>query len=126
MAVVDPYSQYRQTQVLAATPERLVLMLYEGAIRFLGEAKVAIAENNLAKAHEKLVRAQDIFTELQVSLNMDYEISKPLASLYDYFKRRLIEANVKKDVSIIDEILELVRPLKDAWAEVCCRKAASQ
>lgn len=126
MAMVDPYGQYRRTQVLTASPERLVLMLYEGAIRFLEEAKAAIGERNLAKVHEKLVRAQDVFSELMSNLDMRYEVSKPLAGLYDYFQRRLIEANAKKDVSLIDEVLELVRPLRDAWAEGCCRKAAGQ
>jgi flagellar protein FliS len=91
-------------------------MLYQGAIRFLGIAKDAIRDRKLDVAHNNLLKAQDIVLELISSLNFDAgEIAHNLYSLYMYMNRRLIEANVAKDVTIIDEVIKLMTTLKEAW-----------
>ncbi|MFZ5968968.1 MAG: flagellar export chaperone FliS [Bacillota bacterium] len=117
MAIKNPYAQYKQNSILTASPEELTLMLYEGMIKFINMAKLYIEEKNMEKAHHANVRAQDIVMELNVTLNMDYEISQNLRSLYSYMYRRLVDANVKKDTAILDEVLEIAAELRDAWKE---------
>lgn len=124
MAVANPYEKYREVQVLTASPERLVLLLYEGAIRFLEEARAALDGGDLAKAHERLTRTQDILTELITGLDFNYEVSSNLYRLYDYFRRRLVEANVRKDPGAVQEVLRFLKELRDTWREaVVSRKA---
>ncbi len=124
MAVANPYEKYREVQVLTASPERLVLLLYEGAIRFLEEARAALDGRDLAKAHERLTRTQDILTELITGLDFNYEVSSNLYRLYDYFRRRLVEANVRKDPGAVQEVLRFLKELRDTWREaVVSRKA---
>lgn len=122
MAFLNPCSQYRQTQIITAPPERLVLMSYDGVIRFLEEARLALLQGKPAGAHEKLVRAQDILAELMCSLNLEYEVSGVLYRLYDYFCSRLVIANVRKEIGPIEEILGFLRDLRQVWYESCCQK----
>lgn len=113
----DPAAYYRQNSVMTASPERLVVMTYDGLLRALGRAKAALDSGNEAGMMDGLKRAQDIVTELMVSLEPGYEISHSLFSLYDYFYRRLIAANLERDRGIIEEVEGLVKELRDAWAE---------
>lgn len=108
-------NQYFQNSVNTASPAELTLMLYNGLVKFLLKAKESAAKDNLQKTHEDIIRAQDIISEFQATLDMKYPISKNLMLLYDYMKRRLIEANVKKDSEIIDEVLFFARELRDIW-----------
>lgn len=118
MNMPNPYSQYRQTQIQTAPPEQLVMMLYDGAIRFGLQAVESIKANDLAAASNSLVRVQDILNELMLSLNSDAgEIADQLHQLYDYFLRRTIEANLKKDAAIVEEVLQFLRELRSTWAE---------
>lgn len=103
---------------MTATPEELTLMLYNGAIKFVNIAKLSIENKNIKKAHEALIRAQDIIIELNATLNMDYEISKNLRSLYEFILDRLVDANIKKEIEPLDEVLELLTELRDTWKEV--------
>ncbi len=75
-------NQYKQNAVFTATPEELTLMLFEGAIKFMNIAKYSIEKRDIEKAHEALIRAQDIVIELSSTLNMEYEISNNLKRLY--------------------------------------------
>lgn len=114
----NPYAQYRQTQVQTAAPEQLVLMLYDGAVKFSAQAKEHIAAKNMEAANNALIRVQDIFSELQASINDDVgEIAQQLSLLYDYLYRRALDANLAKDVAIIDEIVTMVRDLRSTWVE---------
>lgn len=108
---------YQQNQVNTATPQELVLLLYNGGIKFCNHAKKAIEEKNLIEAHRTIIKAQDVLTELQLGLNHDIEISKNLDVLYDFMKRRLIEANFKKDDAIIDEVIEFFTEFRDTWKQ---------
>lgn len=111
-----PY-QYRKTSVETASPEKLLLMLYSGAINFLGQALVAMEARDFEKVNDMLKKTQAVIEELMVSLNMDYEISQRLWALYDYFLRRLVEANVKKDREPIDEVLRMITELQETWSQ---------
>jgi len=118
MAAVNPYQQYQEQSVMTASPGELTLMLYNGCIKFINQAKLFIEQKNIEKANNAIIRAQDIIQELMVTLNMDYEISNNLYALYDYMNRRLIDANISKDNRVLDEVLSLVSELKDTWVEV--------
>ncbi|WP_222928852.1 flagellar export chaperone FliS [Neobacillus piezotolerans] len=114
---MNPSEIYQRNQVTTARPEELTLMLYNGGIKFLQQAKAAIDKKDIAKAHSHITRVQDIVTELMVTLNMDYEISKTILPLYEYMKRRLIEANMAKDSEILNEIEGMFQELRTTWAQ---------
>jgi len=117
-ASAHAYNQYRTTAVQTARPGKLLLMLYDGLILSLKQARQCIEQGNHSEAHHCLIKAQDIITELMCTLNMDYEISASLYQLYDYFKARLIQANIRKDAQVIDEVQSFVTELRDTWASV--------
>lgn len=94
----------------------LILMLYEGALRFLEKAGIALTSKENDKVSDNIIKAQNILTELMVSLDMSKgEVAKNLYNLYDYMNHRLIEANVKKDSSLINEVKGMVKELKETW-----------
>lgn len=117
-ASVNAYNQYRTTAVQTAKPEKLLLMLYDGLVLSLKMAQQALGKRDTSEAHQNLIKAQDIITELMSTLNMEYEISSRLFQLYDFWKRQLVQANTRKDVQIVGEVLSFVTELRDAWATV--------
>ncbi|NLH96717.1 MAG: flagellar export chaperone FliS [Clostridiaceae bacterium] len=117
MVTSNAYDTYKQNAIMTASPEELTLMLYNGLIKFIMIARKAIEEKDVPRAHENIIRAQDIVNEFKASLNMQYEISHNLNMLYDYFLDRLLEANIRKDTAILDEVLRFVRELRDTWAQ---------
>ena len=110
-------SAYNDSKVLTATPAELTLMLYEGAIKFCNIAIMAIEKNDMQKANLNIIKAENIILELRSTLDMKYPVSKQLDSIYDYINRSLIEANIKKDKDKIEEVLGLIRELRDTWKE---------
>jgi flagellar protein FliS len=116
----NPYQKYRQAEVESMSQGKLILMLYDGAIRFLDEALVKIEDfRNYDDVNQRLLRAQDILSELMVSLNMDAgEIANNLLSLYIYMKNQLIEANLQKDKAKIQEVVNYLKDLREAWKDV--------
>ena len=117
MINVNAYQQYQYNSIMSASPERLVLMLFEGAIRFVKLARKAIEEKDIAGANENLTKAQDIIAELNQSLDMSYDISENLASIYDFLYRQLVDANVKKDAELLDVVESMLNELKDTWEQ---------
>ncbi|OIK11423.1 flagellar export chaperone FliS [Bacillus sp. MUM 13] len=118
MALGNPYQAYQQNSVTTASPGDLTLMLYNGCLKFITLAKKAIEENNIQEKNTNLIKAQNIIQELMVTLNMDVEVSKDLMSLYDYLNRRLIEANLKSDLAILQEVEGFVTDFRNTWKEV--------
>lgn len=110
-------NQYKQNAVFTATPEELTLMLYDGGIKFMNIAKYSIENNDVQRAHEALIRAQDIIIELNSSLNMEYEISTNFRRLYGFILDKLIDANIQKNMEPIDEALEILIEMRDTWKE---------
>jgi len=110
--------RYQTNQLNTSTPGELTLQLYNGAIRFIKLTKAAIAERQLEKAHECNLRVQDIISELIITLNREYPISEQFLIMYDYMKRRMIEANISKDVEILSEVEDLFIQFRDTWREV--------
>ncbi|AVX21676.1 flagellar protein FliS [Carboxydocella sporoproducens DSM 16521] len=117
MTVTNPYQQYLDNQINTATPEKLLLMLLDGGIRFCQKAVQAIEQKDISEAHTNLVKAQNIVLELLATLDRSYPIAENLAALYDYMNRRLIEANIKKDATIINEVIGFFKELKEAFAQ---------
>ena len=112
------YSQYNNSKILTASPAELTLMLYDGAIKFCNIAIMAIEKNDVMKAHTYIVKTENIIEEFQATLNHKYPVSKDFDNVYKYIYNRLIEANVKKDKDILEEVLVHLRTLRDTWKEV--------
>ena len=121
MAIPNPYQQYRQQQINTSSQEKLLIMLYDGAIRFCRQAKKNLEERQYEMSHHSLIKVQNILIELISSLNTEFEIAQNLSSLYDYLYSRLVEANLKKDCAIIDEVIEFLTELRNTWAEAALK-----
>jgi flagellar secretion chaperone FliS len=118
MAMQNPYQSYKQNSVNTASPGELTLMLYNGCLKFINQAKKAINEKNIQDKNNSILRAQDIVRELMVTLNPDLEISKQMMTMYDYMLRRLVEVNIKNDLEILSEVEGLVTEFRDTWKQV--------
>ena len=119
MLANNPYAQYQQTQIETAPPERLLLMLYDGAIRFGNTAKLAIQNKDTQGANNYCIKVQNILTELMVTLRMDVggDIAQNLFDLYEYMIQRMVQANVNKDPQPVEEVVGHLKELREAWAQ---------
>ncbi len=127
MSNTNPYNQYKQTQITTANQGKLIVMLYDGAIKFLNIALDNMSPKTYDVVNNNIIKAQDIITELLLSLNMDDggEISQNLFNLYMYFKRQLLEANIRKDAEIINHVLKLLKELREAWDQISAQETKS-
>lgn len=125
----SPWQSYRNVAANTASPGQLVLMLYEGAIRFLEKALLGFQEQDLVQVNQTInnnvQRAQAIINELNLSLNLrdGGEVSANLRRLYDYLDRRLQEGNLQKKEAPIHEVISRLSVLRDAWAEMLSRQS---
>jgi flagellar protein FliS len=132
--VANSYARTYQTQaILTASPGQLVLMLYDAALRFLAQARAALEgdQNDWRRfevINRNLQKAQNIIAELQGTLNHEAggEVAANLERVYDYYNRRLIEANFKKDPAPVIEVEGLLRELRDGWAEMLHRRGSAE
>jgi flagellar protein FliS len=107
---------YRESAVLTASPEQLVVMLYDGARRFLFQAATAMRNDNVELAHTKLRRAEAIIQHLRDTLDMEQgEVAARLQSIYLFCNRHLNEARVKRDPAKIEQVSGLLGELREAW-----------
>lgn len=118
MALPNAYAQYNNSKVLTASPAELTMMLYEGAIKFCNIAEVAIEEKDIEKAHNNIRKVQNIIGYLQSTLDTKYPVAQDFIHIYDYLGKRLVEANVKKDKEILEEINMHLHSVRDNWKEV--------
>lgn len=118
MAMNNPYQSYQTNAVQTASPGELTLMLYNGCLKFIAQAKKAIEEKDIEARNTNLLKAQKIIQELMVTLNMEYEVAKSMMTMYDYIYRRLVEANIKSDMSILEEVEGYVKEFRDTWKQV--------
>lgn len=112
------YAAYANSKVATATPAELTLMLYDGAIKFCNIAIMALEEKDLEKAHNNIIKVENIISEFQITLNHKYPVAKDFDAVYKYLKERLVEANVKKDKEVLEEVLEHLRTMRDTWKEI--------
>jgi flagellar secretion chaperone FliS len=117
---------YKQQSILTAPPGRLVVMLYDGCLRFLFQSAYAMREGNRKVAQERLRRAEAIIDELRASLDHDKggEIAANLDALYGFSRSHLIKAWTENDAEKIDEVARLMGELRDAWAQIASGEAA--
>lgn len=115
----NAYNAYKNNSVNFASKEQLLLMLVDGAVKFSKIARQAIVDKDIKKAHENIVKTQDIFYELMVTLDVNKggEWAKNLVSVYQFIIDRLVQANLKKDVQIMNEVIPLIEEVKDMWGQ---------
>lgn len=118
MSVQNAYNAYKQNSVTTASPGELTLMLYNGCIKFIHQAKKAIEVKNIEERNKYVQKAQAILNELMATLNMDIPVSKEMFNLYEYMYHQLTQANINNDVAILDEVEGLVVEFRDTWKQV--------
>ena len=114
----NPYAQYQNSKILTASPAELTLMLYDGAIKFGNIAMAAMKEKEIEKAHLNIIKVQRIITEFRSSLDRNYPVAQDFDNIYVYLLQRLLQANVKKDPEIMEEVIGHLRTLRETWVEV--------
>lgn len=114
----NPYETYSSTAVNTASPGELTLMLYNGCLRFINQAKKAIYDNNIESRNINIQKAQAIIQELIMTLNTNIDIADNMHKLYDYIYHRLMEANIQSDLSALEEVEGFIVEFRDTWKEV--------
>ena len=118
MALPNAYGRYNNSKILTASPAELTLMLYEGAIKFCNIAIVAVENKDLEKAHVNIQKIERIIDYFRQTLDMKYPVAEDFERVYSYLSARLIEANLKKDKEVLEEINGHLRSMRDTWKEV--------
>ncbi|MEH7076570.1 flagellar export chaperone FliS [Neobacillus drentensis] len=116
MVLNNPYQTYQKQAVTTSKPEDLTFMLYQGLVKFIRLSKHALQNKNIEEGHKNNLRAQDILSELIVTLKPGYKMSESLLSMYNYMKTRLIEANMNKNLDILNEVEEFALELSETWS----------
>lgn len=115
---------YLEVQVATASPAKLVLMCYDGIIRFLNTAEQALLRKDWQTSHNSILKAQAIISELKSSLRMDLgDIPQNLSRIYDFMYDHLVSANIQKDARKVNDVLRVAIELREVWAEVIRRSA---
>ena len=111
---------YKEQSILTATPGQLVVMLYDGCLRFLFQAAYAMREGQQLEADKRLSRAEAIIDELLTTLDLEQggEIASRLQGIYVFCNRHLIEARSQRDPEMVDKVAELLGELRESWAQV--------
>lgn len=120
MSAAAAAARYRGVQLNTASPAQLVVMLYDGALRFVGEADEAFARDDRARAGDRIGRAMAIVDELAATLDPAHapELAENLLALYGFCKRRLFDANLGRDRAALADVVASLTPLREAWAAV--------
>ena len=112
------YNAYKANSVNFASKEQLLLMLVDGAVKFAKIGRQAIADKDIQKAHNNIIKTEDIFTELRATLDTSAgQWAEDMFEIYGFINQKLFEANIKKSVEIMDEILPLIEEIRDIWYE---------
>ena len=118
MALPNAYAKYNNNKVLTASPAELTLMLYDGAIKFCNIAIMGVEQNDIQKAHTNIRKVERIIDEFRSTLDRKYPVAEDFDRVYVYLLQRLLEANVKKDKEILEEVNTHLRSMRDNWKEV--------
>ena len=118
MALPNAYAQYNNSKVLTASPAELTLMLYDGAIKFCNMAIDAVEHKDIPRAHTNIVKVENIIDYLRKTLDMKYPVAQDFERIYVYLDQRLLQANMKKDKEILEEVNQHLRAVRDNWKEV--------
>lgn len=115
---INAAQAYMNNSIQTASPAELTLMLYNGAIKFVNIAIIAIEENDIEKAHNNIRKAQKIIEEFQATLDHKYPVWEDFNRVYSYIYEKLIEGNIHKDKEALEEALKRIREMRDTWQEV--------
>lgn len=126
MALPNAYAQYTNSRILTASPAELTLLLYEGAIKFGNIAVVKIEAGDIPGAHDNIIRVEKIIDYFRETLDMKYPVAQDFERIYVYLSQRLIQANLKKDKEIMEEVLTHLRSMRDNWKEVMKKQAQAK
>ena len=121
MPARNPFAEYANNKILTASPAEVTLMLYEGAIKFCNIAIIAIENGEVEKAHVNLKKTQRIIEEFRNTLDRQYKVAEDFDRIYVYLLQRLLQANIKKDKAILEEVNMHLRSVRDTWKEVMRR-----
>lgn len=120
------YAAYANNKIMTASPAELTLMLYDGAIKFCNIAIMAVEKEDIQQAHTNIRKVERIIEEFQSTLDDKYPVSKDFNNVYTYLHRRLVEANIKKDKEILEEVLERTCALCVTRGKRSCRPHATE
>lgn len=115
----NAYNVYKNNSITYASKDQLLLMIVDGAVKFSKIAREALKEGNVRKAHENLIKTQDIFSELMISLDTNSEEwAKNIFNIYAFIKESLVKANLKKDIEELEKVIPLIEEVRNLWYEV--------
>lgn len=114
----NAYNAYKQNSIMTATPGELTLMLYNGCLKFIRQARIAMNNQDNDGKNMYLQKAQRVISELMATLDQDHDLSRDMMQLYDYIRRCLIDANIKNDLALLDEAEKHVTMFRDTWKQV--------
>ncbi len=117
MAPRNPYAVYQNNRILSASPEELTLMLYDGSVKFCKIAIDAMKNRDVQTAHKNIIKIENIILELQMTLNRKYTISKDLDEMYQLIHDKLVHANMRQDLEVLEQCQELLEELRNTWKE---------
>lgn len=119
MSIQNPYAAaYKKNTTATASPGELTLMLYNGCLKFMKQARVAIEKGDIQGKNTNIIKAQNIIRELMVTLKTENEIGKEMMRMYDFILNRLIDANTKTDAQALTEAEQFVTEFRDTWKQV--------
>lgn len=119
MAIPNPYAAtYKKNTTATASPGELTLMLYNGCLKFIKQARVAMVQEDIQVRNLNILKAQNIIRELMVTLKTENDLGKEMLRLYDFILSRLIEANTKNDLTALTEAEQFVIEFRDTWKQV--------
>jgi len=115
----NAFNTYKSNSVNFASKDQLLLMLVDGASKFSKIGRQAILDKDVKKAHENIVKTQNIFYELMATLDVSKggQWAESLMKVYEFITRRLTDANIKKNEEIMNEIIPLIEDVRDTWNE---------
>lgn len=116
----NAYKTYKSNSVTYASKDQLLLMLVDGAVKYAKLARKAVEDKNVKDAHKYLIRCQDIFTELMISLDLSKagNWGADLMKLYEFINAQLVQANFRKNVEDLDKLMPLIEQVRDMWYDV--------
>ncbi len=118
MVMANAYEKYKTQEVATANPVGLIVMLYNGCIKRLKLARMAIEKKDYEDANTNFKKAEDIIEELMAALDLKYEISQNLLSLYAFMYEEIVRINVSKSAEKIEPLLKIIGSLRDTWVKV--------
>ncbi|MER2076746.1 flagellar export chaperone FliS [Psychrobacillus psychrotolerans] len=118
MATNNPYATYQHNSVNTSTPGELTLMLYNGCLKFIHQAKNSLENNNFQEMNLSSQKAQAIISELMLTLDTSYPVSQNMLSLYEFVNSRLIDGNIKKDGTMFEDASAIITDFRDTWKQV--------